>query len=280
MGGEGSGKVAYSPATTAEAATFHRRRTSSRGLHATPEGLNHSHLSSLGTTSFIEEDEDRPARKHMSLDRSPSPREAGGWSSPGLNTSNEGSTARSRGSSPAKKSYGDLNGGHVTWTNAKAISARVKGQASYQSQNQGFFSRHMRRISERLPYFAHGGQEDRYREKGKLGRDRGSLAINQIDWRELPRRIAFVVSRRRKYVAMLVSLILLIVLWFNPSKACLRTFDIELGVLTISSCKLLVSKDIMARRRQQVCNNTWSKPRRWCNGMEGTTRMGNRKRQC
>jgi mannan polymerase II complex MNN10 subunit len=212
--------VAYSP-STAEAATFHRRRTDSRGLHAAPEGLNNSHLSSLGTTSFIAEDGKSPARpKHMSLDRSPSPQQGGGWSSPGLNTPYEEGTARSRGSSPTKKSYGELNGGHVTWASAKASSARVKGQASYQSQNQGFFSRHMRRISERLPYFAHGGQEDRYREKEKLGRGRGSLWIHQIDWRELPKRIAFVISRRRKHVAMLISLILLIVLWFNPSRNC------------------------------------------------------------
>jgi mannan polymerase II complex MNN10 subunit len=171
--------------------------------------LKNSHLSSppLGTTAFDEEEEDRPAGKHMSLDRSPSPREGGGWSSPGLNTLSEGSASRSRGSSPAKKSYGDLNGGHVTWASAKARSARVKGQASYQSQNQGFFGRHMRRISERLPYFAHGGQEDRYREKEKLGRGRGWLSIDQIDWKELPRRIALIISRRRKYVGMLVALI-------------------------------------------------------------------------
>ena len=208
--------MAYSPATAeATVSTFPRRRTSSRGLHAPPEGLKNSHLSSppLGTTSFDEEEEDRPAAKHMSLDRSPSPLEGGGWSSPGLN---ERST-RSRGTSPTKKNYGDLNGGSVTWASAKARSARVKGQASYQSQNEGFFSRHMRRISGRLPYFAHGGQEDRYREKEKLGRGRSWIPINQMDWKELPRRIAFLLSRRRRLVGMIISLILLVVLWFNPS---------------------------------------------------------------
>lgn len=154
----------------------------------------------------------------MSLDRSPSPLEGGGWASPGLNPPDEVGSSRSRTSSPGKKSYGDLNGGHVTWANAKARSARVKGQVNYQSQNQGFFSRHMRRISERLPYFAHGGQEDRYREKEKLGRGRGWLPINQMEWKELPRRIALIVSRRRKFVTMLVSLILLVILWFNPGE--------------------------------------------------------------
>ena len=216
--------MAYSTAE-ATVSTFHRRRTSSRGLHVPPDGLKNSHLSSppLGTTAFDEEEEYNSSAQHMSLDRSPSPREGGGWSSPGLNPPYEENTARSRGSSPAK-SYGELNGdGHVTWASAKARSARVKGQASYQSQNQGFFGRHMRRISERLPYFAHGGQEDRYREKEKLGRGRGWMPINQIDWKELPRRIALIVSRRRKQVAMLVSLILLIILWFNPSRSNLTT---------------------------------------------------------
>jgi mannan polymerase II complex MNN10 subunit len=82
----------------------------------------------------------------------------------------------------------------------------------------------MRRISERLPYFAHGGQEDRYREKEKLGRGRGWMPINQIDWKELPRRIALIISRRRKHVAMLVSLILLVILWFNPSRLNLNHY--------------------------------------------------------
>lgn len=211
--------MAYHPATAeATVSTFHRRRTSSRtGLHAAPDGLKSSHLSSppLGTTSFNEEDE---YKKHMSLDRSPSPREGGGWASPGLNAPYEENTARSRGNSPTK-SYGDLNGGNnVTWASAQARSARVKGQASYQSQNQGFFGRHMRRISEKLPYFAHGGQEDRYKDKEKLGRGRGWIPMNMVELKELPRRIALLISRRRKHVSWLVGFILLVVLWFNPSE--------------------------------------------------------------
>ena len=218
-------KVAYSPATAeATVSTFHRRRTNSRGgLHAPPDGLKNSHLSSapLGTTPFNEEDEDRPYGKHMSLDHSPSPQQGGGWSSPGLTAPAEESVSRSRGGSPAKQ-YGDLNGGHVTWAKAKASSARVTGQASYQSQNQGFFGRAKRRLSFGLPYFTHGGQEDRYAEKEKLGRGRSwAFAPGRIEWKDLPARVGLLISRRRKHVALLLLFVLMVFMWFNESKPTL-----------------------------------------------------------
>ena len=178
----------------------------------------------IGTTPFNEEEE------YMSLDRSPSPRHGGGWSSPGLTATppNESSTTngRLRGPSPSKK-YGELGGGgseHVTWEGAKANSARVNGYPRYQSQNQGFFARHMRRISSGLPYFTHGGQEDRYAEKEKLGRGRipGRLdwrSVKDVNfWKELPRRIGLLLSRRRKYVTLILLVVMSIFLFSNESK--------------------------------------------------------------
>lgn len=147
----------------------------------------------------------------MSLDRSPSPHRDGGWSSPGLNTPYEDSNGRAR--SPGKR-YGDLNGGGgpgVTWASAKANSARVNGYPSYQSQNQGFFARHYRKMSEGLPSFAHGGQEDRYAEKEKLGRGRSG----GMSFRELPRRVGLLLSRRRKHVALFMVLLFAVLLWFQ-----------------------------------------------------------------
>ncbi|EMC93652.1 glycosyltransferase family 34 protein [Baudoinia panamericana UAMH 10762] len=162
----------------------------------------------------------------MSLDRSPSPQRGGGWSSPGLNTPYDDTNGRAR--SPAGRRYNDANGGTggggrdgVTWASAKANSARVNGYPTYQSQNQGFFGRHYRKISQSLPYFAHGGQEERYAEKEKLGRGRvssweaygdGGGGMNLLD---LPRRLALLLSRKRKYVALLLVVLLAVMAVFQ-----------------------------------------------------------------
>ncbi|WPH00078.1 glycosyltransferase family 34 protein [Acrodontium crateriforme] len=148
----------------------------------------------------------------MSLDRSPSPQRSGGWSSPGLTTpyDNGTSVSRSRGPSPSKR-YGDLGNGGVTWASAKQSSARVNGYPSYQSRNQGFFSRHMRTLSQSLPIFSHGGQDERFAEKEKLGRGR----TGRFSLMELPRRIGLLLSRRRRFTALLLGFLLLTLVWFS-----------------------------------------------------------------
>ncbi|KAI7295540.1 galactosyl transferase GMA12/MNN10 family protein [Hortaea werneckii] len=230
----------------------HRRRTS-RGVHAPSQGGRPSNLSpsktTLQNTPFEEDVEEAaprstaadyafapapaPAGAAMSLDHSPSPQRGGGWSSPGLTTpyedANPGSGAVSRSRSPAVKSFGDLNGGGpggaaasvsgagaggVTWASAKSASARVNGYPRYQSQNEGFFTRHYRKISEGLPYFAHGGQEDRYAEKEKLGR--GRLA-GPGGFRELPRRLGLLMSRRRKYLVLVLLFVFALMIWYNTA---------------------------------------------------------------
>jgi mannan polymerase II complex MNN10 subunit len=184
----------------------HRRRTSSISVHAKPS-----------TTTLLSAPlEESTENRYMSLDRSPSPREGGGWSSPGLTTPYDDVTnARSRGSSPSKK-YGELvngnAGGHVTWASASKASARVHGTPSYKSSNEGYFMRHMRRMSSGLPYFS---DRSRYAEKEKLGRGR---PWERLDWRDLPRRIALLLSRRRKQVALFVLILLLILLWNSKSE--------------------------------------------------------------
>lgn len=209
-------KVAYSPAgAEATPSSSHRRRTS-RSVNVHSDALTapqpphaHAHSSQLAVSApaFSEHDE-------MSLDRSPSPQRSGGWASPGLNTTYEEGAGRSRAASPSKR-YGELNGGQesVSWASAKANSARVNGVPSYKSQNQGFFGRHMRKMSQSLPYFAHGGREDRYAEKEKLGRGR----LGTARWRDMRRRFALI-SRRRKYMALFVMFIFAMLIYFHEGK--------------------------------------------------------------
>lgn len=136
------------------------------------------------------------------------------------------SRSRSRGGagSPTKR-YGELNGNgpgpKVTWASASAGSARVqRGQQQTSYHQPGFFGRSMRRLSLGLPYFNHGGQENRYGEKEKLGRGRIlRMPQSKAEWMEVPRRFLLLISRRRRQVVMLLVMILLVVLWFNPSKA-------------------------------------------------------------
>lgn len=101
----------------------------------------------------------------MSLSRSPSPVPGGGWASPGLNLNSSGR------SSPAK-GYSSSNGAPGMWESARLKNSGASGYPSFSTQNQGFFTRHMRRISSSLPRFHADSQH--YAEKEKLGRGRWS----------------------------------------------------------------------------------------------------------
>lgn len=231
-------KVAYQHAG-AEVSSSHRRRTSrtSHGAHVPPDAsilASKHHLNTFAsTTPFHEEDEAAYAEspQQMSLDRSPSPQRGGGWSSPGLTTPVDelgaAGASRSRGASP-RKGYGELNGGRgVTWATAKAGSARVNGYPSYQSQNQGFFGRHMRRISSGLPQYLAGGGDDRYAEKEKLGRGRSKGWMSGLQ--ELPRRLGLLLSRRRKHAALLVMAVLAVMVWFSQREDIIQTYGKSQG---------------------------------------------------
>jgi len=100
----------------------------------------------------------------MSLSRSPSPVPGGGWASPGLNISGR--------SSPAK-GYSSSNAAPGMWESSRLKNSGPSGYPSFSTQNQGFFTRHMRRISSSLPRFHANSQH--YAEKEKLGRGRWSV---------------------------------------------------------------------------------------------------------
>ena len=109
----------------------------------------------------------------MSLSRSPSPRRGGGWSSPGLTSPYDSISGKSS-PRPGYTEFpfsGGANHNNITWASAKARSEQVNGYPSFSTQNNGFFSRHARQISRRLPSFTIGGRRD-YAEKEKLGRGR------------------------------------------------------------------------------------------------------------
>lgn len=145
----------------------------------------------------------------MSLSRSPSPRLGGGWSSPGLSA--DVTHGKVRAASPNITSINggtDDSGNGVTWASAKQRSARVEhgGYPKYESQNTGIWRRLRRNLSLSLPFS----------EQEKLGRGRstGSLkALWTSEWRDIPRGLLALLSRRRKELAMLLALVAMMWLW-------------------------------------------------------------------
>jgi mannan polymerase II complex MNN10 subunit len=100
---------------------------------------------------------------------------------------------------------------NVTWASAQARSAEVKGQSSFNPRNQGFFSKHFRRISTSLPVS--------YGEKEKLGRGRSQnnkfmQSINRIAWN---------FWRLRRSVGVVLLVIFSIIFFYVTRKSTART---------------------------------------------------------
>lgn len=148
---------------------------------------------------MIYDDHDTSHHNHMSLDRPPTNRADGSWSSPGLTSSSN---------------YGGANGDkNVSWASAQAGSARVNGYAIPNGQAGGFFKRNMRRLSESLPYFSAGEKDDRFAEKEKLQRSR---APPSRSWQDLPKRMGLLASRRRKILAGIVLAFVVLAYYVYP----------------------------------------------------------------
>lgn len=82
----------------------------------------------------------------MSLSRSPSPVPGGGWATPGLNVTSSGRTSPS-------PTYSTSNGNPVRWDSTRPRGSANNGYPTFATHNQGFFTRHYRRISSSLPTF-------------------------------------------------------------------------------------------------------------------------------
>ncbi|TDZ54869.1 putative alpha-1,6-mannosyltransferase MNN10 [Colletotrichum trifolii] len=135
----------------------------------------------------------------MSLSRSPSPIPGGGWASPGLTINTSGR------SSPSKGYFSPSNGGSTPWDTAKMRSpSGMNGYPSFSTQNQGFFTRHMRRISSSLPRF---NNHSPYGEKEKL--ESGRWTTQKVS---LPGRIRSVFARMGRKMKLRLLVLLLFVL--------------------------------------------------------------------
>lgn len=199
-----------------------RRRTSSAPRPPSLNTQEHRSTNRLGATSglptggYENELSTIPGTPNstMSLSRSPSPRRGGGWSSPGLTSPYDNVSGKS---SP-RKTYGDIQmNGSISsddskWASAKARSEEINGYPSFSTRNQGFFSRHARKISTSLPTFSMGGRRD-FSDKEKLGRGRwpptnGSKATRFLS------TLGRMIWRLRLRLGIVLGLILAIILFY------------------------------------------------------------------
>lgn len=204
----------------------------------------------------------------MSLSRSPSPLPAGGWSSPGLDINTSGR------SSPSTAFPGS-NGNQVVWESARIKNMGNGGYPSFATQNQGFFTRHMRRISNSLPQF---NTSTHYAEKEKLQRGKWAPA-HSVPLLGRIRNLLARMGRKAKVRLLGVFLLLLAVFTFYQSRTSPRNPWALPYMLTHTSFDIPLAPDCMARWRRKICHNT-GRQRRWgCHGMERRPRMGHRARQ-
>ena len=132
----------------------------------------------------------------MSLSRSPSPIPGGGWSSPGLDITSSGR------STPAKMTFSGPNVGAVTWESARVKSRGVTSYPSFSTQNQGFFTRHMRRISSSLPSFSN------HNDNGATEKDKPRPARWRVPLLERIRNSWARIGRKWKVCALIATIVL------------------------------------------------------------------------
>lgn len=265
--------TANSPSGTSKA---HRRRASSSGnsyvlaaRQRTNTLADKDSRPDVAALQTIKDDVREPPDSSMSLSRTPSPQAAGGWATPGLATP-------TRDRSKAPKQY-NINGTgqNVTWASAQARSAEVNGYAKTPSSGLGFLGRHMRKISASLPIFNHGGQDDRFAEKEKLGRGRWQVQGNG-SFASVVHRVGRMVWRMRLRFILVIALAMALLVFMSSRRSCWNRPS--RSPTDISSSSLLVPANFLARRWQQIRCHPRRKPRRWCHGMERPSRMGNRAR--
>lgn len=107
----------------------------------------------------------------------------------------------------------------MTWESAKAKTEGVNGYPSFSTQNNGFFNRHYRNISNSLPSF-NLGPEKSYAEKEKLGRGRWMTrdGSRMARLRSMVRRI----SRKAKIRMLLIAAFFVMIILFYTTRKTLR----------------------------------------------------------
>jgi mannan polymerase II complex MNN10 subunit len=153
----------------------------------------------------------------MSLDRSPSPRDVGGWSSPGLTPLADGSGRYSLDDFPGAST----NGIDIAWSAVKKKNEMVNGHSAYKSRNGGFFNRHMRSLSNSLPRFNISGDYN-YTEKEKLGRGRWTSRDGTIMSR-LKNLIGNFTRKLKLRYVFIIAIIFSYILFYSTRKSNTRT---------------------------------------------------------
>jgi hypothetical protein len=195
----------------------------------------------------------------MSLDRDPSPREEGWWSSPGL------VSFADRNGSPSGSQGTITNGNTVTWSAAKRKSAMVNEHSAFASRSGGLISRHLRSFSNSLPTFSRGGDYS-YAEKDKPSTFRESTVMGRL------RRLVDNVRRRWKLrYFLIVAMIFAYILFYSTRKSNSSRFHRDANY---HSDALLVAQSVFLGRREKVCHHTCGESGRRCHGMERPPRMG------
>lgn len=156
----------------------------------------------------------------MSLSRSPSPVPGGGWASPGLNITSSGR------SSPARSANGaGSSSSPVVWESArlKQGSSSSTGYPSFSTQNQGFFTRHMRKLSSSLPRFNSAGSIHHapYADKEKLGRGRWSNNLDNVPLLGRLKAIFGRMGRKLKLRLLIAFIVFLCIYIFYHSRESL-----------------------------------------------------------
>ena len=181
----------------------------------------------------------------MSLSRSPSPLPGGGWASPGLNPNSGRSSPLSGSNTP------------ISWQTAKTRSAGVGGYPSFSTHNQGFFTRHMRRISNNIPRFGPGASLTPD-ERPYAMRDKPNLRRN-FSGSEVPlfgRLISILarISRKTRFRLFLLFVLLFgLFLLGNSRRFPCAALMKSTSMLTFGSVLILLEKISLGRRRRKVC---------------------------
>ncbi|MCJ1254400.1 alpha-1,6-mannosyltransferase [Lignoscripta atroalba] len=123
------------------------------------------------------------------------------------------------GRSTPRRGFGDLhiNGGFggdtVTWASTKTKSEEINGYPSFSTRNNGFFSRHARRLSTSLPRFNIGGRNN-YAEKEKLGRGRW-YPSNGSKMGRMKTYLGRIVRRMRLRLLLVIGVVLAVILFYT-----------------------------------------------------------------
>lgn len=121
-----------------------------------------------------------------------------------------------------KENHGGLNGttsGDRAWASAKAKSLKVRNAPSFQTRNEGFFSRQKRKISSTLPRFK-TLNSPKERNTQKLGRGRWMPA----EGGKLARLKTLLGNLMRKFKVLILLLVLIgltTLLWSTTGKCAL-----------------------------------------------------------